>query len=91
MQQFFLHGTDNFNITYDNHFYLFKFINFNSKVTEIRFLGGQETIAYQSLTSGKPVWEVVAHNTKSDTIQVNLINCPFINFLFYGVFFKVLQ
>ncbi|GKC19286.1 probable flavin-containing monooxygenase 1, partial [Tanacetum coccineum] len=55
--------------SYANHFDLFKFINFNSKVTEIRFVGDQDTMAYQSLTSGKPVWEVAVRNTKSDTIQ----------------------
>ncbi|GKD39812.1 hybrid signal transduction histidine kinase M, partial [Tanacetum coccineum] len=31
--------------------------------------GDQDTMAYQSLTSEKPVWEVDVHNTKSNTIQ----------------------
>nr|GFD18650.1 probable flavin-containing monooxygenase 1 [Tanacetum cinerariifolium] len=55
--------------SYADNFDLFKFINFNSKVTEIRFVGDQDIMAYQSLTSGKPVWEVAVCNTKSDTIQ----------------------
>ncbi|KAI3714470.1 hypothetical protein L6452_21424 [Arctium lappa] len=55
--------------SYANHFDLLKFINFNSKVTQIRFLGDQETMAYQSLMSGKPIWEVAVQNTNSHTIQ----------------------
>ncbi|KAL4589378.1 hypothetical protein LXL04_002284 [Taraxacum kok-saghyz] len=55
--------------SYANHFDLLKFINFDSKVTEIKFVGDHETVAYQSLSSGKPMWEVAVHNTKSDTIQ----------------------
>lgn len=57
--------------SYAKHFDLFKFINFNSKVTEIKFVGDHETMAYQSLMSGKPMWEVAVYNTNSDTIQVN--------------------
>ncbi|XP_023750753.1 probable flavin-containing monooxygenase 1 [Lactuca sativa] len=55
--------------SYAKHFDLFKFINFNSKVTEIKFVGDHETMAYQSLMSGKPMWEVAVYNTNSDTIQ----------------------
>ncbi|XP_071715162.1 probable flavin-containing monooxygenase 1 [Rutidosis leptorrhynchoides] len=51
--------------SYANHFGLFKFINFNSKVTGVRFVGDQE-----NSMSGKPMWEVSVHNTKSDTIQL---------------------
>ncbi|PWA71707.1 hypothetical protein CTI12_AA278120 [Artemisia annua] len=55
--------------SYANHFDLIKFINFNSKVTEIRFVGDQETMAYQSCMTGRPLWEVAVHNAKSNIIQ----------------------
>nr|GFC44865.1 probable flavin-containing monooxygenase 1 [Tanacetum cinerariifolium] len=63
--------------SYANHFDLFKFINFNSKVTEIRFVGDQDTMAYQSLTSGRPVWEVAVRNTNG--MHLSLWWCVAVN------------
>ncbi|KAG7604987.1 putative flavin-containing monooxygenase 2 [Arabidopsis thaliana] len=59
---------------YAKHFNLVKFIKFNSKVVELRFIGDGKTLqmgdlgAYGNLLPGKPVWEV-AVNTGDGDIQ----------------------
>ncbi|XP_043721253.1 probable flavin-containing monooxygenase 1 [Telopea speciosissima] len=58
--------------SYANHFDVLKYVNFNSKVVEIRFIGGhretttfghQEPGEYGSLLTGRPVWEVAVQTT----------------------------
>nr|GEV93383.1 probable flavin-containing monooxygenase 1 [Tanacetum cinerariifolium] len=51
--------------SYANHFDLFKFIKFNSRVVEIRLAKDQQPDG--RLLTGKPVWEVAVQN--NDAIQ----------------------
>ncbi|KAM1361540.1 hypothetical protein EV2_027423 [Malus domestica] len=64
--------------SYAEHFDVLKFIRFNSKVVEVRFVGDRETtdfdvkpVEYQSLSpaGGQPVWEVAVQTNDSETIQ----------------------
>ncbi|KAI9122866.1 hypothetical protein K1719_005755 [Acacia pycnantha] len=69
--------------SYAEHFDVLKHIRFNSRVVEIRFVGGASSdrdnsdIAagvncggdYGSLLPGQPVWEVAVQTKESDTIQ----------------------
>ncbi|XP_059636157.1 probable flavin-containing monooxygenase 1 [Cornus florida] len=62
--------------SYATHFDVLKFVRFNSKVVEIRFVGDRETTdiggkpgEYGSLLAGKPVWEVAVQSNQSQTIQ----------------------
>lgn len=58
--------------SYANHFDLFKFIKFNSRVTQIKLADNQPSKLRNGLLSGnKPVWEVaVQTNGSVDHIQV---------------------
>lgn len=74
--------------SYATHFDVLKFIKFNSKVVEIKFVGNYQPEEleenegvmaasdheYGNLLSGQPVWEVAVHNTQSDSIEVFLFS-----------------
>lgn len=69
---------------YATHFDVMKYINFNSKVLEIRYLGddpdhqAQESPGeYGALLKGHPVWEISVQNTQDKTIQVTYLYTPF--------------
>ncbi|KAI3709732.1 hypothetical protein L2E82_39498 [Cichorium intybus] len=57
--------------SYANHFDLFKFINFNSKVVEIRLAKDhlESPSKLSTLLPGKPVWEVAVQTSGSTAIQ----------------------
>ncbi|KAK4493252.1 hypothetical protein RD792_017871 [Penstemon davidsonii] len=58
--------------SYATYFDVLKFVRFNSKVVEIRFVGDRtETTSeeYGSLLPGKPVWEVGVQTSQSEIIQ----------------------
>ncbi|KAK4546712.1 hypothetical protein RGQ29_032874 [Quercus rubra] len=62
--------------SYANHFDVLKFVRFNSKVVEIRFVGDMEATDltgklgdYPTILSGHPVWEVAVQTNHSDTIE----------------------
>ncbi|KAL2503344.1 putative flavin-containing monooxygenase 1 [Forsythia ovata] len=57
--------------SYAEHFDVLKFVKFNSKVVEIRFVGDRESKSdeYGSPLPGKPVWEVGVQTNKSQNIQ----------------------
>ncbi|CAN0913396.1 Probable flavin-containing monooxygenase 1 [Linum grandiflorum] len=58
--------------SYAQRFDLFKYIHFNTKVVQIRFIGDQTTTAsgeYGDILPGRPVWEVAVRPYHSDTIQ----------------------
>ena len=69
----YLHG-------YAKHFDVLKYINFNSRVVEIRYIGDRETTTnldlapgpgeYGSLLRGLPVWEVAVETHPSKTVEV---------------------
>lgn len=65
----YLHG-------YATHFDVLKFVKFNSKVVQLRYIGGPESEdstaagAYGELLNGRPVWEVAVEDTQLNTIQV---------------------
>ena len=63
--------------SYANHFDVLKFVRFNSKVVEIRFVGDREATDltgkpgdYPTILPGHPVWEVAVQTNHSDTIEV---------------------
>lgn len=63
--------------SYAEHFDVLKFVKFNSKVVEVRFVGDRETIDVGFRPpAGQPVWEVAVQISGADTIQV-VINPPF--------------
>ncbi|KAK7848398.1 putative flavin-containing monooxygenase 1 [Quercus suber] len=62
--------------SYANHFDVLKFVRFNSKVVEIRFVGDREATDltgkpgdYPTILPGHPVWEVAVQTNHSDTIE----------------------
>ncbi|KAF5481641.1 hypothetical protein F2P56_002279 [Juglans regia] len=60
--------------SYANHFDVLKFVRFNSKVVEIKFVNdGQEATDFSgkpgSLLPGHPVWEVAVQTNDSDSVQ----------------------
>ncbi|KAH6818394.1 flavin-dependent monooxygenase 1 [Perilla frutescens var. frutescens] len=56
--------------SYATYFDVLKFVNFNSKVVELRFVGDSETSGeYGSLLPGHPVWEVGVQINQSENIQ----------------------
>ncbi|CAN4110011.1 unnamed protein product [Withania somnifera] len=63
--------------SYAQYFDVLKFVNFNSKVVEIKFVGdwemnyfaGSANGAYGSLLTGNPVWEVAVRANQSETLQ----------------------
>ncbi|KAF3439727.1 hypothetical protein FNV43_RR18005 [Rhamnella rubrinervis] len=62
--------------SYANHFDVLKFVKFNSKVVQVRFIGDQENVDvgvepghYGSLLPGHPVWEIAVQTNDSETIQ----------------------
>lgn len=64
--------------SYATNFDLLKFVKFNSKVVEIRFVGDRETtdlcgkpVEYGSfISTGKPVWEVAVQIDQSEIVEV---------------------
>ncbi|GAB4853682.1 monooxygenase [Ancistrocladus abbreviatus] len=62
---------------YANHFDVLKFVRFNSKVVELRFIGGEPETGvdcvsereYGRLLTGRPAWEVAVQANGADTIQ----------------------
>lgn len=69
--------------SYAEHFDVLKFVRFNSKVVEVRFIGDWETTdAGFKPPAGQPAWEVAVQTSGEDTIQVfhpsfhiKLLNC----------------
>lgn len=56
--------------SYAEHFDVLKFVRFNSKVVEVRFVGDRETIDVGFRPpAGQPVWEVAVQTSGADTIQ----------------------
>ncbi|KAL5698255.1 flavin-containing monooxygenase [Ranunculus cassubicifolius] len=65
----YLHG-------YATEFDLFKYVKFNSKVVEIRFIGElgdtrfrQKYVEHGRPLSGKPVWEIAVMSNQTETVQ----------------------
>lgn len=58
--------------SYATSFDLLKFVKFNTKVVEIRFVGDRETTGEVGsfIGTGKPVWEVGVQINQSDIIEV---------------------
>lgn len=58
--------------SYATNFDLLKFVKFNSKVVEIRFVGDRETTAEVGsfIGTGKPVWEVAVQTNQSEIVEV---------------------
>lgn len=68
----YLHG-------YAEHFDVLKLVKLNSRVLEIRYLGGEEEASanpdeYGAMLAGRPVWEVAVETLPAKTIQVNLLS-----------------
>nr|GMC50068.1 probable flavin-containing monooxygenase 1 [Ipomoea batatas]GMC50069.1 probable flavin-containing monooxygenase 1 [Ipomoea batatas]GMC53943.1 probable flavin-containing monooxygenase 1 [Ipomoea batatas] len=64
--------------SYATHFDILKFVKFNSKVVETRFIGHRESTGsggdngeYGSLLPGHPVWEVAVQTNQSETLQLD--------------------
>ncbi|PHT42621.1 putative flavin-containing monooxygenase 1 [Capsicum baccatum] len=63
--------------SYAQHFDVLKFVNFNSKVVEIKFVGdremnyfaGSRNGKYGSLLTGNPVWKVAVRTNQYETLQ----------------------
>ncbi|KAL6274348.1 hypothetical protein ACE6H2_025040 [Prunus campanulata] len=64
--------------SYAQHFDVLKFVRFNSKVVEVRFVGDRETVDFAakpveygglSPDGGQPVWEVSVQSNDSEAIQ----------------------
>lgn len=67
--------------SYATHFDLLKFVSFNSKVVEIRFvghdinvLGGGGGGGGLSVAVSQPIWEVAVQTDQSDTVQVAILD-----------------
>lgn len=83
--------------SYAQHFDVLKFVKFNSKVVEIKFVGDREMNYFGGkingefgcLLNGNPVWEVaVQTNDQSETLQV--LNFFSFFHLFSGFYFVVI-
>nr|GLL17906.1 probable flavin-containing monooxygenase 1 [Ipomoea trifida] len=69
--------------SYATHFDILKFVKFNSKVVETRFIGHRESTGsggdnngeYVSLLPGHPVWEVAVQTNQSETLQWYSFEC----------------
>nr|GMC54660.1 probable flavin-containing monooxygenase 1 [Ipomoea batatas] len=65
--------------SYATHFDILKFVKFNSKVVEIRFVADREATGgfggengeYGSMLPGHPVWEVAVQTSQSETLQLD--------------------
>ncbi|KAK6131763.1 hypothetical protein DH2020_034497 [Rehmannia glutinosa] len=58
--------------SYATYFDVLKFVKFNSKVVEIRFVGARDSEnsgEYGNLLAGHPVWEVGVQTSQSENIQ----------------------
>lgn len=59
---------------YAYYFDVFKYVKFNSKVVELRFIGDRDLVntsgKYNSPLSGHPIWKVAVQTHNSDDIQV---------------------
>ncbi|OMO67126.1 Flavin amine oxidase [Corchorus capsularis] len=62
--------------SYAKHFDVLKFVKFNSKVVELRFIGDRETAEltgntgeYRSPLPGHPVWEIAVQTNDSEILQ----------------------
>ena len=73
--------------SYANYFDVLKFVRFNSKVVEIRFVGDMEATDltgkpgdYPTILPGHPVWEIAVQTNHSVTIEVVTL---FFSFLFF--------
>jgi dimethylaniline monooxygenase (N-oxide forming) len=62
---------------YAVHFDLFKYVKFNTKVVEIKFVGDKDGFDFGRLPGdhgiplpGRPVWELSVQTNESDVIQV---------------------
>lgn len=62
--------------SYATYFDLLKFVRFNSKVVELRFVGDRDATdadgrpgEYGSLLAGRPVWEVAVQTNQSQDVQ----------------------
>jgi dimethylaniline monooxygenase (N-oxide forming) len=62
---------------YAIHFDLFKYVKFNTKVVEIKFVGDKDGFDFGRLPSdhgiplpGRPVWELSVQTNELDVIQV---------------------
>lgn len=71
--------------SYANHFDVLRFLRFNTKVVEIKFVGDREATDFSgqpiSLLPGHPVWEVSVQTSGSDTIEVFNFSSSFSFFL----------
>lgn len=63
--------------SYATYFDLLKFVRFNSKVVELRFVGDRDATdadgrpgEYGTLLAGRPVWEVAVQTNQSQDVQV---------------------
>ena len=76
--------------SYARHFDLRRFIQFNSKVVGVRFIGNGNSGKFGPLLSGRPAWEISVMDTLSETIQVTN-NLRFLNSLyqFCWIFFYI--
>lgn len=58
--------------SYARHFNLCRFIQFNSKVVGLRFIGNGDSGEFGPLLPGRPIWEISVMDTLSETIQVTI-------------------
>lgn len=67
--------------SYATFFDVLKFVKFNSKVVELRFVGdGEVSGEYGRLLPGHPVWEVGVQAAQSENIEVVIYFSIFIQF-----------
>ena len=76
--------------SYAKHFDVLKFVKFNSKVVELRFVRHQETVElvgnagkYGSPLPGRPVWEIAVQTNDSENLKVVAFNLHIILFFLY--------
>ena len=80
--------------SYATNFDLLKFVRFNSKVVELRFIGDRDAAdadgkpgEYGSLLAGRPVWEVAVQTDQSQDVQVIFLAHTGFNPSFFFSFF----